>query len=108
MAHRQTDAGFVLIDSLVALLLLAVVLLAAIAALLRGMHSAHQAVLTGRAVDLAADLLEARRALPEQANPQPLLDAWHARVDAELPQGPRDTALALVQPLIPAGAEGSQ
>ena len=102
MSQHRTSTGFALIDALVALLLFAVVLLAAIATLLSSMHATHQAVLTGRAVDLAADFLEERRALPAGAAGDSLLDAWNERVQSELPAAARDTASRLVQPLLAA------
>ena len=104
MAHKQVHGGFALIDVLVALVLFAVVLLAAMAALLKGMHSMHEAALTGRAVDLAADLLEARRAQPEGAALQPLLDAFDAQLHDTLPEASRSTATALIQPLLASAA----
>jgi len=100
MATRLANAGFALIDALIALLLFAVVLLAAMAALLKGMHAMHDAALTGAAVDLAADLLETLRAQPSGAPLQPLLDAWTTTVDSTLPADARGQALALVQPLL--------
>jgi Tfp pilus assembly protein PilV len=104
MSQHRTSTGFALIDALVALLLFAVVLLAAIAALLSSMHATHEAVLTGRAVDLAADFLEERRALPAGTADGPLLAAWIERTQSELPAAARDTASRLVQPLLAAGA----
>jgi Tfp pilus assembly protein PilV len=103
---RLSSTGFALIDALVALVLFAVVLLSAMAALLKGMHAMHDAALTGRAVDLAADLLEARRAQAQGADLQPLLDTWNARIQSTLPEDSRGTALALVQPLLP-GSSGA-
>jgi Tfp pilus assembly protein PilV len=95
--HRHQESGFALVDALVALLLLAVVLLASLAALLKGMQATHGAVLTGRAVDLAADLLEQHRA---DATPvAALLPAWNARVESTLPAPARATAHSLAQPL---------
>ena len=102
MSRNGTCAGFALIDALAALLLFAVVLLAAIAALLHSMHATHEAVLTGRAVDLAADLLEERRALPGGTTAAPLLADWNARLQSELPAAARDTASQLVTPLLTA------
>ncbi|HTQ36145.1 MAG TPA: hypothetical protein VMH77_03845 [Steroidobacteraceae bacterium] len=99
MSHRIHN-GFALLDALVALLLFTVVLLAALAALLRGMHATHTAALTGHAVDLAADFLEQRHAQPAGAALEPLFAAWNARVGAELPADTRVTALQLVQPLL--------
>jgi Tfp pilus assembly protein PilV len=95
--HRDHAAGFALVDALVALLLLAVVLLASMAALLKGMQATHGAVLTGRAVDLAADLLEQHHA--QGAPVAALLPAWNARA-AELPEAARATAESLAEPLV--------
>jgi Tfp pilus assembly protein PilV len=92
-------AGFALLDGLVALLLFGVVLLVSLSALLRGLHSLHDAVLTGRAVDLAADLLEARRAQPDEPL-APLLDAWSGELAATLPETAALMARELVQPLL--------
>ena len=97
MSPANNPDGFALIDALVALLLFALVLLAASAALLRGMHASHQAMLTGRAVDLAADFVEERRALPAGTALDPLLADWNTRLQAELPAAARDTASQLVQ-----------
>jgi len=101
-ARRHAPDGFALIDALIALLLFAVVLLAALGALLRGLHATHAAALTGRAVDLAADFVEQRHALPDGAALQPLLAGWSSRVSTELPATARDIAITLVQPLLPA------
>ncbi len=95
--HQQ---GFALIETLVALLLFAVLVLAAIATLLQGMRATHAAALTGRAVDLAADLLEQRRALRGDAEIAPLLDAWNERLRTDLPPAAQGTATQLVQPLL--------
>jgi Tfp pilus assembly protein PilV len=102
MPRNRQLTGFALIDALAALLLFAVVLLAAMGALLRSMHATHEAVLTGRAVDLAADFLEQRRALPAGAAVAPLADAWIKRLRSELPAGARHVASDLVQPLLAA------
>ncbi len=107
MARHQAHAGFALIDVLVALVLFAVVLLAAMAALLKGMHAMHEAALAGRAVDLAADLLEARRAQPQGAALQPLLDAFDEQLQRTLPEEMRSTATALIQPLLASAAPPS-
>jgi hypothetical protein len=100
---RIHNTGFAMVDTLVALLLFAVVLLAAIAALLQGMRATHAAALTGHAVDLAADFLEQRRALPGDTDSAALLAAWQERLRAELPESSRQTAQVLVQPLLEAG-----
>ncbi len=97
------SAGFAMIDSLVALLLFALVLLGAIAVLIQGMRATHAAVLTSRAVDLAADFLEERRALPPGAEVEPLFTAWHERLREALPEAARATATDLVEPLAPGG-----
>jgi type II secretory pathway pseudopilin PulG len=99
----NTSRGFALLDALVALVLFATALLAAMAALLTGMHAMHEAALTGRAVDLASDLLEARRGQPPGAPLQPLLDDWNEQILDALPEEPRATALSLVQPLLDDG-----
>lgn len=102
MTRIHPSKGFAMVDALVALLLFALVVLAAIAALLQGMRATQTAVLTGHAVDLAADLLEQQRALPVGATPAALLAAWDERVQAELPPASRSVAQALVQPLLAA------
>jgi len=99
---RNTQQGFALIDTLIAALLFAVVLLAALAALLHGMRAMHSAALTGRAVDLAADLLEQHRAQPAGTAIEPLLADWQLRLAADLPADARATALSLAQPLLAA------
>lgn len=92
-----------MIDSLVALLLFALVLLGAIVVLIQGMRATHAAVLTSRAVDLAADFLEDRRALPAGADVQPLFTAWQQRLGEALPEAARATATGLVEPLLAGG-----
>ena len=102
----QTPAqhkGFAMIDSLVALLLFALVLLGAIAVLIQGMRATHAAMLTSRAVDLAADFLEQRRALPPGASVEPLFTAWNERLLEVLPEATRATATELVEPLLADG-----
>jgi Tfp pilus assembly protein PilV len=106
MAKIRHNTGFAMVDALVALLLFALVLLAAIAALIQGMRATHAATLTSHAVDLAADLLEQRRALPEGAAPDALLAAWNDRLQQELPPAARPTAQALAQSLLAGGAGG--
>jgi hypothetical protein len=82
------------------LLLFALMLLGAIAVLIQGMRATHAAMLTSRAVDLAADFLEQRRALPPGAEVAPLFTAWHARLREVLPQAAQATATGLVDPLV--------
>lgn len=94
--------AFAMVDALMALLLFALVVLAAIAALLQGMRATQSAVLTGHAVDLAADLLEQQRALPAGAAPAALLATWEERLQQELPPASRSVAQALVRPLLSA------
>jgi Tfp pilus assembly protein PilV len=107
MAQVRHNTGFAMVDALVALLLFALVLLAAIAALLQGMRATHAAALTGHAVDLAADLLEQRRALPAGVAADAVLAAWNDRLRQELPAAARPTAQALVQPLLAVDAGGT-
>lgn len=99
----RKDNGFAMLDSLVALLLFALVLLGAIAVLIQGMRATHAAVLTSRAVDLAADFLEQRRALPPGEAVEPLFTAWRERLREELPEAARATAVGLVAPLMADG-----
>ncbi len=54
-------------------------------------------------MDLAADFLEERRAAPPDAALEPLLASWNERLNADLPEAARGTAVALVQPLLAAG-----
>jgi hypothetical protein len=95
--------GFAMLDSLIALLLFALVLLGAIAVLIQGMRATHAAVLTSRAVDLAADFLEERRALLPGAEVEPLFTAWNERLREVLPEAARATATGLVEPLVAGG-----
>jgi hypothetical protein len=104
MTRIGNNTGFAMVDALVALLLFALVLLAAIGALIQGMRATHAAALTSHAVDLAADLLEQRHALPDAADSTALLGAWNEQLRAELPESARQTARALVDPLFAAGA----
>lgn len=99
----RQDSGFAMLDSLVALLLFAVVLLGAIAVLIQGMRATHAAVLTSRAVDLAADFLEERRALPPGEAVEPLFTAWDERLRTALPEVAQTVATELVAPLLPGG-----
>jgi type II secretory pathway pseudopilin PulG len=100
MPRPQRSAGFAMLDSLVALLLFALVLLGAIAVLIQGMRATHAAVLTSRAVDLASDFLEQRRALPPGAAVEPLFIAWQEHLQELLPEAARGTATELVEPLL--------
>jgi type IV pilus assembly protein PilV len=100
MQRLQHNSGFAMLDSLVALLLFALVLLGAIAVLIQGMRATHAAVLTSRAVDLAADFLEERRAMPPGAAVEPLFAAWNERLREVLPEAARGTATGLVEPLL--------
>lgn len=100
MKSGHSCRGSALLDGLIALVLFGVVLLMSLAALLRGMHSMHDAVLTGTAVDFAAELLEARRAQPAGEPFAPLLDDWITRLTSALPADSAATAQMLVQPLL--------
>jgi Tfp pilus assembly protein PilV len=82
----QCGAG--LIDTLVALTLLALSLLGASATLIRTLGANRAAALQTTAVDLAADLAEdtqVARALFDQSN---LIQDWRSRIANELPGAP--------------------
>ncbi len=106
MQRLHNSTGFAMIDSLVALLLFALMLLGAIAVLIQGMRATHAAVLTSRAVDLAADFLEERRALPPDAAVDPLFIAWNERLHEVLPEAACATATELVIPLVAGSGAG--
>lgn len=87
--HRPTpppgNAGFGLIDALVALALLAVTLLGACGSLLFTLRATHAAAWQMRAVDLVADLDEQLQQLDTAQPMAARLEAWQARVRQELP-----------------------
>jgi hypothetical protein len=76
--------GFAMIDSLVALLLLAVAFTGACTVLLRGMRASQEALLTTLAADLAADLDELLEIHADDGAGQ-LLAEWRQRVGEVLP-----------------------
>jgi hypothetical protein len=84
-AARARPAGFAMVDVLVALVLLAFALAGACATLIQAMRATHGALLTMRAVDLAADLTEALRDVTLVTQAEALLPAWRERVRAALP-----------------------
>ena len=100
MALRSATAGFALIDALIALVLFAVVLLAAMAALLKGMHAMHEAALTGRGRGSRGGSARGGPCAAIRAPLQPLLDSWITAVDSTLPEDARGPAQAMVQPLL--------
>jgi type IV pilus modification protein PilV len=79
-------SGFALVETLTALLLLAIALLGTLAALIHGIADNHSARLRSQAADLAADLAEsirnARAPLRENLTTQ-----WRTRVASALPLG---------------------
>lgn len=98
-----------MIDVLVALLLLALTLAGACALLVNTMRSTRSALLTTRAVDLAADLAEDLLAAGAATPSAQQLASWRAQVAAVLPVGglaeERFAQLAAVQgPAPTAGA----
>lgn len=96
-----------MVDVLFALLLLAVVLTGTCATLIQAMRATHAALLTTRAVDLAADLAEELRGVSAASQLEPLVSAWRERVSASLPvtgMSP-DEYGALVA--VPPGAHGA-
>lgn len=96
-------AGFGMIDTLIGLMLLAVVLLGACSVLIQQMRAAQAAALQGRAVDLAADLTEDLRDITSPAAAAGLVQVWRERVSTALPVAgllPGDFASAVVQPAV--------
>jgi hypothetical protein len=90
LVPQARTAGFAMVDVLVALLLLAVVLTGACATLIQAMRSTHSALLTTRAVDLAADLTEGLRGVTSATQAEALWSAWRERVSTVLPVGGMD------------------
>jgi hypothetical protein len=82
---RSVQRGAGLIDTLVALTLLAFSLLGASTTLIRTLTANHAAALQTTAVDLAADLAEDRRAGSDLFDEADLIQSWQRRVAAELP-----------------------
>jgi hypothetical protein len=82
---RSVQCGAGLIDTLVALTLLALSLLGASTTLIRTLAANRAAALQTTAVDLAADLTEDQRAGSIVFNAVSLVDDWRNRVASELP-----------------------
>lgn len=82
---QDRNAGFAMIDVLVAMLLLAVALTGACATLVQTMRATHAALLATRAVDLAADLSEELRQAASLDETRVLLADWRSRVATALP-----------------------
>jgi Tfp pilus assembly protein PilV len=94
-----------MVDVLVALLLLAVALAGACAALLHALRTTHEALLTTRAVDLAADLTEDLRSVTSVTEAAQRLSGWRQQVIALLPvAGMRPEDIASLEPM-PLAAE---
>jgi hypothetical protein len=84
---RDVQCGVGLIDTLVALTLLALSLLGAGTSLIRTLAANHAAALQSTAVDLAADLAEDMRTGPAPGAEAMLIQDWNRRVATELPIG---------------------
>ena len=84
---RDVQCGVGLIDTLVALTLLALSLLGASTSLIRTLAANHAAALQSTAVDLAADLAEDMRMGPAPGDEAVLIQDWNRRVAAALPIG---------------------
>lgn len=95
-----------MIDVLVALLLLAVSLAGACATLIQTMRATHGALLTTRAVDLAADLTEELRGATSVTEAGMMVEAWRGRVRAILPV--RGLAPQIFAELAPVPAQEGQ
>lgn len=79
------NAGFAMLDVLVALLLLAMVLTGTCVTLVQTMRATGAALLATRAADLAADFTEDLRDVRSAAQVEPLLLAWRSRIATLLP-----------------------
>jgi type II secretory pathway pseudopilin PulG len=82
---RRRQDGFAMLDVLVSLMLLAVTLTAACMTLVQTMRATHDALLTTRAVDLAADLSEQLKRPHRPEDIDTLLTEWRDRVRSTLP-----------------------
>jgi Tfp pilus assembly protein PilV len=82
---RSVQCGAGLIDTLVALTLLALSLLGASTTLVRTLAANRAAALQSTAVDLAADLAEDRRTGSAAFDASSLVEDWRSRVATELP-----------------------
>jgi Tfp pilus assembly protein PilV len=79
-------SGFVLIEALVALLLLATAMMGAGIALVDALSAQRAALLQTRAADLAGNLAEALRSAPDLATAQAEIQSWQGEVLLQLPQ----------------------
>ncbi|MEO8307825.1 MAG: hypothetical protein ABI616_07265 [Pseudomonadota bacterium] len=82
---ERAQYGIGLIDTLVALTLLAFSLLGASTTLIRTLGANRAAALQTTAVDLAADLAEDQRAGSSLFDETSLIEDWRSRVAAQLP-----------------------
>ncbi len=97
MQFSRHPAGFALFETLIALLLFAVALMASCATLGHSLRATHQAMLATRAVDLAADFVEELHAQSPATSIDTLAATARDRVGATLPAPARDAALELIQ-----------
>lgn len=79
------NAGFAMLDVLIALLLLAVTLTGACATLVQTMRATHGALLATRAIDLAADLTEELHGAASSTQADAVLAAWRVRAASAIP-----------------------
>jgi type IV pilus assembly protein PilV len=89
-------AGFAMIDTLIALLLLAIVVLTACFTLGRSLRATNQALFSSRGVDVAADLVEALHAQPGVVDFESLAAAARDRAATSLPPAAQATATGLI------------
>lgn len=102
---QPRNAGFAMLDALIALLLLAMVLTGTCVTLIQTMRATGAALLATRAVDLAADFTEDLRGVTSVAQADALLVAWRARVATLLPvSGMEPEEFASLVPAPPATA----
>ena len=80
----EASAGFALIETLVALLLLSLGLFGTAATMLRGQAELRATLLATRAADLAGDLVEQLRAGTSSATRERLIPAWQQSVHRAL------------------------
>jgi Tfp pilus assembly protein PilV len=98
---RPGLSGFVLIEALVALLLLATAMMGAGMALVDALAAQRAALLQTRAADLAGNLAEALRSAPDLATAQAEIQSWQGEVLRQLPRA-QAQALQRPRPLFPA------
>lgn len=94
--------GFALVETMVALLLLAIAMLGAVAAVVQSLAGQRAALLQSQAADLAGNLAEALRSAPDQATAQAEIDLWQSSVRRVLP-----VSLASATPRISGGPAAS-